>query len=284
MTSPLKSPRLRRILAAYTVNRLGNWFGLVALSLAVFDHTHSAMAVAALLLAWQALPALVIPAVIVRVEASRRGSELSGLYFFEAIATAALAVLIWQFWLPAILLLAAFDGTAALAANSLLRAELARAARDEVDAKPRETAEADEGLEDGERTVQDLEDKAHEAERKANATLNVAFSAAFVLGPVLGGVVVAAAGAPAALYIDVVSFLICGGLLLNLHSHVEEVGDDSVRARLGAAWKHVNQAPSLRALLLAEAVAFIFLMRPHQSRSPTQRRPCTPATAASVCS
>ncbi len=28
--SPLQSPRLRRILAAYTINRLGTWFGLVA--------------------------------------------------------------------------------------------------------------------------------------------------------------------------------------------------------------------------------------------------------------
>ena len=49
MPSPLKSSRLRRILVAYTVNRLGSWVGLVALSLAVFDHTHSALAVAALL-------------------------------------------------------------------------------------------------------------------------------------------------------------------------------------------------------------------------------------------
>ena len=56
------SPRLRRIIAAYTVNRLGTWFGLVALSLAVFDHTHSALAVAALLFAGQALPAFVVPA------------------------------------------------------------------------------------------------------------------------------------------------------------------------------------------------------------------------------
>jgi len=47
--SPLSSPRLRRIVAAYTVNRLGTWFGFVALSVAVFDHTHSAAAVAALL-------------------------------------------------------------------------------------------------------------------------------------------------------------------------------------------------------------------------------------------
>ena len=58
-TSPLRS-RLRRILAAYTVNRLGTWFGLVALLVAVFDHTHSALAVAALLFAGQALPAFLV--------------------------------------------------------------------------------------------------------------------------------------------------------------------------------------------------------------------------------
>ncbi len=78
-----------------------------------------------------------------------------------------------------------------------------------------------------------------------------------MLGPVLGGVVVAAAGAPAALFIDVGSFLICGALLLDLHPHVEEAGD-SVRARLRAAWRHINEAPALRGLLLAEAVALVF--------------------------
>ena len=136
MPSPLKSSRLRRILAAYTVNRLGTWFGFVALSLAVFDHTHSALAVAALLLAGQALPAFLVPAVVARVEASARRRELSALYFFEAIVTAALAVLLWHFWLPAVLLLAALDGTAALAASALLRAEVAKAARDQVEAQP----------------------------------------------------------------------------------------------------------------------------------------------------
>ena len=89
MPSPLSSPRLRRILVAYTVNRLGSWVGLVALSLAVFDRTHSPLAVAALLFAWQALPAFLVPAVVARVEASARKSELSGLYIFEAITTAA---------------------------------------------------------------------------------------------------------------------------------------------------------------------------------------------------
>src|ERR1039458_402352 len=190
--SPLRSSRLRRILVAYTVNRLGTWFGLVALSLAVFDHTHSALAVAALLFAWQALPAFLVPAVVARVEASAHHSALAALYFFEAIITAALAVLLWHFWLPAglllvallfaweslptvpgssvvarveasahhsalaalyffeaiitaalavllwhfwlpaVLLLVALDGTAALAASALLRAEVARAGRDQV--------------------------------------------------------------------------------------------------------------------------------------------------------
>jgi predicted MFS family arabinose efflux permease len=55
------------------------------------------------------------------------------------------------------------------------------------------------------------------------------------------------------------SFLICGALLLDLHPHVEEAGGSSVRERLHAAWRHVNEVPSLRGLLLAEAVALSFI-------------------------
>jgi MFS family permease len=246
--SPLKSPRLRRIIAAYTVNRLGTWFGLVALLLAVFDHTHSAIAVAAFMFAAQALPAFIVPAVVARVEASARRRELSALYVFEAITTAGLAVLLWHFWLPAVLLLAALDGTAALAASALLRAEVAKAARDQVEAQPAGET----------RPGESREEDAQEAERKANAALNVAFSVTFVLGPALAGAMVAAAGAPAALFIDVGSFLVCGALLIDLHPYVEEAGGDSVRARLRAAWRHINEVPSLRALLLVEAVAITF--------------------------
>src|SRR5437870_5627532 len=117
----LSSPRLRRIILAYTVNRLGTWFGLLALVVAVYDHTHSALAVAALLFAGQALPALLVPALVARVEASRGRSELSALYAFEGIVTSALAVLFWHFSLPAVLVLVALDGSAALAASALLR-------------------------------------------------------------------------------------------------------------------------------------------------------------------
>jgi MFS family permease len=247
--SPLRSARLRRILAAYTVNRLGTWFGLIALSLAVFDHTHSAIAVAALLFAGQALPAFVVPALVARVETSRRGSELSGLYFFEALATAALAVLLWHFWLPAVLLLVALDGTAALTASALLRTEVARTSRYEAEQRSEQAADGQDRL----------ERDAEEAERRANAAMNVALSGTFVLGPALAGALVASAGASAALFVDVGSFLICGALLIDLHPPMLEAGGASVRARLLAAWRHINEAPSLRGLLLAEALALVFI-------------------------
>ncbi len=44
---------------------------------------------------------------IARVEASARRGELSALYYIEAVATLRLAVLLWNFWLPAVLLLVA---------------------------------------------------------------------------------------------------------------------------------------------------------------------------------
>ena len=266
MKSPLSSPRLRRIITAYTVNRLGTWIAYVALSLAVFDHTHSALAVAALLVAGQALPAFLVPAIVARVESSERRGELSRLYYFEALATAALAILLSHFWLPGMLLLVALDGTAALTASALLRAELARTARDNVEVQLETSVEPVGSIGKKSREPPSekplvggvAEDAAHEAERKANAALNVAFAVTFVLGPALGGVLVSTAGAPAALFVDVASFLVCGALLIDLHPNVEEAGDSSVRARLGAAWRHINEAPSLRALLLVEAVALVF--------------------------
>jgi Major Facilitator Superfamily len=249
VSSPGKSSRLRRILVACTANQLGTWVGLVALSLAVFDHTHNAFAVAALLFAWQAVPALLASVVVARVEASARHGGLSTLYVFEAVVTAALAVFLWHFWLPAILLLAALDGTAALAASALLRAQIAKVARDQVDGQSADAAGSPESF----------EVHAQEAERKANAALNVASSAAFVAGPVFGGIVVAAVGSVTALFVDVGSFLICGALLIDLHPYIEEAEGDSVRARMHVAWTHIKDTPLLRGLLLTEAAALLFI-------------------------
>ena len=321
-TTPLRYPRLQRIVVAYTVNRLGTWFGFIALAVAVFEHTHSAVAVAALLVAGQVLPAFLVPALVARVEASSRRGELSRLYLFEAAATAALAaLLLWNFWLPGILLLVALDGTAALAASALLRAAAARCAREWAYASheqaglapgnlPAHTyagqagialAAGENGLADNDFTGSSFdgksfdgdssggnspgergspgedsgrrgsgesvsegngfgprEERAQEAERKANAALNIGFAVTFTLGPALAGLAVPAFGAPAALLIDTASFVICGAMLIDLTPHVEDAETSSVRARLKAAWRHINEAPALRGLLLAEAVALVF--------------------------
>jgi MFS family permease len=224
------SPRLRRILAAYTVNKLGTWFGTVALSLAIYDHTHSAAAVTALFVA-RYLPALAVPALVARVEASTRRRTLSALYVFEAGCAALLATLVWHFFLPAILVLVALDGAVELTASSLLRAQAARA-----------------GAEQGaERGIYD-----------ANAALNVAMSASVVIGPALGALAVRAFGGPVALLIDAGSFLACAALVAGLYVYVEERIGTSVRARLTSAWVYVREVPALRAVLLTQAAALVF--------------------------
>jgi MFS family permease len=248
VSSALAAPRLRRIVVAYAINRLGSWIGTIALSLAVFDHTHSALAVAATLVAAQVLPAFAVPPLVAKVEASKRRRELSGLYFIEAGAAAGLAVLLGNFWLAGVLALVAVDGTAALVASALLRTEAARAGREELGSSLQRGADAHEAR----------GHDAHAGERDAAAAINVAFSVTFVLGPVLGGVITANAGASAALLTTAVAFLACGALLMDLHPHVEAAAGESIRGRLRAAWRHVQSVPTLRALLLIQAVALIF--------------------------
>jgi predicted MFS family arabinose efflux permease len=284
--SPLRDPKLRRIIAAYTVNRLGTWFGFIALAVAVFDHTGSTLAVAALLVIGQAIPALLAPALVARVEASTQRGSLSALYLFEAAATGALAaLLLWRFSLPSILLLVALDETAGLAASALLRAETARCAREWVHTPQEQSSLTSESLpahtyagqvgivltagehvlggsepsasEPSGSGADAREGRAVEAERRANAALNVGFAGTFVLGPVLAGLVIAAYGSPTALLIDAASFAICGAMLIDLRPHVAEA-DGSVRARVRAAWEHIAAAPTLRRLLLVEGCALVF--------------------------
>jgi MFS family permease len=247
-TSPLRDPEVRRIVVGYTVNRLGTWFGFIALAVVVFDHTHSAIAVASLLLASQVLPALIVPALVARVETSTRRGELSRLYLFEAATTAALiAFVLWHFSLPAILLLVALDGTAALAASALLRAAAARSARDWARTTQAPVAEGE-----------SLDELSAAAERRANAALNIGFAVTFTLGPALAGLVVPTLGASVALAIDAVSFVICAALLVDLKPQVDDAETDSVRARVKAAWRYINETPTLQRLLIIQAIAFVF--------------------------
>jgi MFS family permease len=242
-----KSRRLRRILLAYTVNELGTWFGYVALALGVYDHTHSAIATAGLFVARGLLPAFLAPVLVARVERSTRRGRLTSLYLVEAALIAALAALLWRFWLPGVLALVTVDGVVAVAATALVRASAARVMVGEAaeEADPQSGAVV-------------RQSSANAAQRQASAALNFAFMGSLAVGPALGGVLVHAVGGPAALLTDAATFAVCAGLLLNVGTHVEEAAGDSIRTRLRAAVEHMRAVPALRVLLLTQAVAIAF--------------------------
>ncbi|HEX3433284.1 MAG TPA: MFS transporter [Solirubrobacteraceae bacterium] len=240
------SPRLRRIVLAYTVNELGTWFGYIALALGVYDHTRSAIATAGLFVARGLLPALLAPVLVARTERSRRSSRLSLLYALEALLTVALAALLWKFWLPGVLVLVAVDGIVAVAATALVRAAAAREAAEQACAEHDPSA--------GEAA---LERSVQSAQREAGAALNFAFMGTLALAPALGGALVHAIGGPSALLVDAVTFVACAGLFARLRTYVPESAGDSIRTRLFAAVEHLRAVPALRALIVTEAVAIV---------------------------
>ena len=61
LIDPLRRPLFRRLATSYAVNELGDWMGIVALSVLVFDRTGSALATAGLFLGTRFLPALLAP-------------------------------------------------------------------------------------------------------------------------------------------------------------------------------------------------------------------------------
>jgi hypothetical protein len=233
---------LPRIVAAYTINQLGWWFALVALSLGVYNHTHSPLAVAAVFDAG-VVPALLASVVVARVEASPRRGGLSILYAVEAACSVGLALVLWQFSLVAILALVAIDGSVAYAARALVRSEAARAGQATTSPYKRRLDAAPD----------------YDGTHRANAALNVSLAVCSVSGPALAGLAVRGLGAPSALLVDGVGFLISGLLLLDLRPHVEEA-TASVRRRVADARTYLRRTRALRALIATQAVALVFFL------------------------
>jgi MFS family permease len=228
----LRLPGFGRIAGAYLVNELGNWLGEIALAILVFEQTGSPVAVAALFLAMQFVPAIATPPLIARLDPLGSRSALALLYVAEAAAFCLLALLATDdtFLLAAVLVIAAFDGTLATAARARTRATAG--------------------------TI--LEP--HDLLREGNGILNVGFTAGAAVGPALAGVVVAGAGAQAALLADAGSFLIVGAMLATsraLPSGASEDADGWLE-RLRRGFSYVGRRPALRGLMAAEGVAFVF--------------------------
>jgi len=230
LIDPLRRPQFRRLATSYALNELGDWMGIVALAVLVFDRTGSAMATAALFLGTRFLPALITPVLVAKVEQPPPRFALPALYCGEAAAFLGLALLAGgNFSLSLVVVLAAIDGTLALTARSLTRAVVAA-----------------------------LLEPAGEL-RSGNAVLNVAFTGGAAIGPGVAGLVVAGFGAQTALLLDAVSFYAIAWILFTAGSLAQAEPDPGlVRDRVRAGIAYIRDQATLRRLLVAQGTAFVF--------------------------
>ncbi len=230
LTHPLKRPQFRRLAASYVINELGDWMGIVALSLLVFDSTGSALATTGLFFGTRFVPALVAPILVSRLERPPARTTLALLYCGEAVAFGVLALLGGNdFSLAAVIAIAAIDGTLALTSSSLTRAVVAALL------------------------------EPHGELRAGNALLNVALTVCAALGPALAGVIAAGFGVQTALLLDAISFYAIAWVIWTAgplpRANTEE-GHTRERIRAGIAY--LREQATLRRLLLAQGAAFIF--------------------------
>jgi MFS family permease len=229
LTAPLRRPLFRRLAASYTVNELGDWMGIIALSVLVFDRTDSAWATAALFLGTRFLPALFAPVLVAHAERPPPRFALPVIYCGEAAVFGLLALLAGHFSLGAVVALAAIDGALALAGRALTRAVVA------TSLEP--TGEL----------------------RAGNALLNVAFTGGAAVGPALAGLVVAGFGVQSALLLDAVSFYIVAWILFSAGSMPHaEAEEGRMRDRVRAGLDYIRGETVLARVLCAQGIAFVF--------------------------
>lgn len=231
LLEPLRRPLFRRLATTYAVNEIGDWMGIIALSVLVFDRTDSPLATAALFLGTRFLPAFFAPLLVTRAERPPPRFSLPVIYCGEAAAFGALALLATpeNFSLAAVTALAAVDGCLALAGRSLTRAVVAA-----------------------------LLEPSGEL-RAGNALLNVAFTGGAAVGPALAGLVVAGFGVQSALLLDAVSFYAIAWIIFAagpLPRAEPEPG--RVRDRVRAGVTYLREKVILRRLLIGEGAAFVF--------------------------
>jgi MFS family permease len=228
--APLQQSPFGRLLTTYSLNRLGDYVGVVALASLVYAETRSALATTALFLAMELLPAFFAPVLTARVDSRDFKRVLPALYVLEAIFFAALAIVASDFALPLVLVLAFLDGVLMLTARGLTRGAVA-AVLEPV------------GL-----------------LRAGNGLLNLAFALAGVLGAGIGGLLTSEIGASSALLVNASTFLVVALVLViarRIPGADTSARPDARRLREGLGFVRRNAA--LRVLLTAEGAALVLL-------------------------
>ncbi len=229
LIDPLRRRSFRHLAISYAINELGDSFGVVALSVLVFELTGSALATTALFLGMGIVPALLTPVLVARLERPPPRFVLPSIYAGEAIAFVALALLAENFSLAAVVAIAAIDAALALTAKTIVRAVTAA------------MLEAEGEL------------------RAGNAVLNIAFTGSAAIGPAIAGGLVAAFGTQAALFIDAASFYVIAWILFTAGPLAQaEPEPGHLREQVRAGLDYVRDHVKLRRLIAAEAAALLF--------------------------
>lgn len=229
VTEPLRNSQFRRLAASYAVNELGDWMGIVSLSLLVYERTGSALATAALFLGTGFLPAVMAPFLVAGAERPPPRFALPVIYCGEAAVFAALALISHHFSLPLVIVLATVDGALALTGRALTRAVAAAMLE----------------------PIGQL--------RSGNAILNVAFTGGAAIGPAIAGLIVAGFGVQTALLLDAVSFYAIAWILLTAGELPQAEPDtERLRDRVRAGLTYIRERKTLRRLLIAQGAAFVF--------------------------
>ncbi len=229
MKTVLRLRSYRCLLAAYTLNELAWSIGSLALALLVYGRTGSALGATAFFLASQFLPALISPALVVRVDRLPARGVLAVLYLLQGVAFLALAWVASHFALVPVLALSLAAGIVALAARAIARATTA-------------AVTAPVGL-----------------LRDGNAVTNTAFAICIMAGPAIGGVLVLAGGTAAALEVVSALFVVITLVLATVGGLPEAPARHGGAAgRVRAAISLANQDAVIRALFGLQAAALVF--------------------------
>jgi hypothetical protein len=225
-------PGFGRLAAAYGLNQLAWFVGTVALSVLVYRRTGSALGSAGFFLCSQAVPALFAPVVVGRLDRSSPRVLLPGLYWLEGALFGILAWLTSRFLLAPVLVLVVVDGVVSLVAGAL-----AAAARTEL-VKPVDMV------------------------REGGAVTSMLFSAAYLVGPILGGLMTAVGGTVAALLVNCGLFGAMGFALLSSSIPGQIVHEGPERGRLRAALVYAFSDRPVATVLALQAVVIMFFTIP----------------------
>ena len=180
----LKQPDIRRLFLAQTISSLGTWIGLVALNVKIYEQTQSSLGIAGLFL-FLTLPSLLLgPLGGLIVDRADRRRLLIVADCLRFLLTIGLVVSHTVAWLYLLIFAKASASVLYRVARLAIVPEIAR--------------------------QEDL--------LSTNALLNSASMVTLVLGPAVGGLLVAAIGAPMALVLDALSFGLSALCIWTLHT------------------------------------------------------------------